>query len=76
MAYKKLISITNYLVIKYIKLKDVTLKNEAQIKYKQYRNLLSTLMKESKKILFYKLFPKQPKWFEEYMERYKESNLF
>ena len=25
--------------------KDVTLKNEAQIKCKQYRNLLSTLMK-------------------------------
>ena len=61
LGLQKLISITNYLVIKYIKLKDVTLKNEAQIKYKQYRNLLSTLMKESKKILFYKLFPKQPK---------------
>ena len=43
---QKSISIKNHLLTKYIKLKDVTLKNEAQIKYKQYRNLLSTLMKE------------------------------
>ena len=37
---------------------------------------MSTVMKESKKILFHKLIPKQPKWLKEYMERYKESNLF
>ena len=46
LGLKKSISIKNHLLTKYIKLKDVTLKNEAQIKYKQYRNLLSTLMKE------------------------------
>ena len=39
-----------------MKIKDVTLKNEAQIKYKQYRNLLSTLMKESKKSYFTNYF--------------------
>ena len=46
LGLQKSISIKNRLLTKYIKLKDVTLKNEAQIKYKQYRNLLSTLMKE------------------------------
>ena len=46
----------NYLLTKYIKLKDVTLKNEAQIKYKQYRNLLSTLLKESKQSYFTNYF--------------------
>ena len=46
LGLQKSISIKNHLLTKYIKLKDVTLKNEAQIKYKQYRNLLSTLMKE------------------------------
>ena len=46
------IFIKNHLVNKYIKLKGVTLKNKAQIKYKQYRNLLSTLIKESKKSYF------------------------
>ena len=32
-------------------------------------------MKEIKKVVFRKLFPKQPKSIKEYMERYKESNL-
>ena len=27
-------------------------------------------------ILFHKLFSKQPKWVEKYMEGYKETNLF
>ena len=48
--------IKNHLLTKDIKLKDVTLKNEVQIKYKQYRNLLSTLMKESKKSYFTNYF--------------------
>ena len=34
------------LLSKFIKLKDVDLKNEAHFKYKQCRNLLSTLRKE------------------------------
>ena len=56
---QKSIHLGKDLVIKYIKLKDLTLKSEAQIKYNQYRNILSSLTKESKKILFHKLFPKQ-----------------
>ena len=43
--------IKNHLLTKDIKLKDVTLKNEVQIKYKQYRNLLFTLMKENKNLI-------------------------
>ena len=45
----------------YKKLKDVSLKNEAQIKYKQCRNLLSNLMKESKKSYFTIFFQNEPK---------------
>ena len=56
LGLQKSIFIKNHLLTKYIKLKDVTLKNEAQIKYKQYRNLLSTLMKESKKSYFTNYF--------------------
>ena len=48
---QKSISVKNHRVTKYIKLKDVTLKNEGQIKYKQYRNLLSTLMKKVKNLI-------------------------
>ena len=55
---QKSISIKNHLLTKSIKLKDVTLKNEAQIKYKQCRNLLSTLMKESKKSYITNYFQK------------------
>ena len=39
LGLQKSISIKNHLLTKSIKLKDATLKNEAQIKYKQYRNL-------------------------------------
>ena len=56
LGLQKSISIKKHLLTKYIKLKYVTLKNEAQIKYKQYRNLLSTLMKESKKYYFTNYF--------------------
>ena len=61
LGLQKSISIKIHLLTKYVKLKDITLKNKAQIKYKQCSNLLSTVMKESKKILFHKLIPKQPK---------------
>ena len=57
LGLQKSVSIKNDLITKYIKLKDVNLKTEAQIKYKQYRNLLSILMKKSKRSNF-KLFPK------------------
>ena len=41
---------------KFIKLKDVHLKNEAHFKYKQYRNLLSTLLKRGKYSYFTNYF--------------------
>ena len=56
LGLQKSISIKNHLLTKYIKLKDVTFKNEAQIKNKQYRYLLSTLMKESQKSYFTNYF--------------------
>ena len=56
LGLKKSISIKNHLLTKYIKLKEATLKNGARIKYKQCRNLLSTLMKESKKSYFTNYF--------------------
>ena len=50
------ISIKNHLLTKCIKLKDVALKNEAQIKYKQCRNLLLALIKEIKRFCFTNYF--------------------
>ena len=45
--------------------------NEAQIQYKQCRNLLSSLMKESKISDFTNYFQNNLNDFEEYMERFK-----
>ena len=56
LGLQKSVFIKNHLLTKYIKLKDVTLKTEAQIKYEQHRNLLSTLMKESKRSYFTNYF--------------------
>ena len=56
LGQQKSISIKSHLLTKYIKLKDVTLKNATQTKYKQYRTLLSTLMKENKKSYFTNYF--------------------
>ena len=42
-------SIKNNLLTKYIKLEYLTVKNKAQTKYKKYRNLLFTLLRESKR---------------------------
>ena len=50
------VSIKNHLLTKYIKRKDVILKNEAQILYKQYRKLLPPLIKEGKKSYFTNYF--------------------
>ena len=51
LGLQKSISIKIHLLIKYIKLKCA-----AQIKYKQYRNLLSTLIKECRKSYFTNCF--------------------
>ena len=44
-----------------IKLKDPCKKKEAHIRYKQYRNLLSTLLKKSKQSYFTRFFPENMK---------------
>ena len=56
LGLQKAASIKNHLLTKYMKVKNVTLKTEAQVKYKQYRNILSTLMKESKRSYFTNYF--------------------
>ena len=53
-------------------LKDVNSKKEAQIKYEQYRNLLSTLMKEDMKDYFTNYFQKN---LYDLKSTWKESNL-
>ena len=51
-----------FLLTKYVKLKDLLLKDETQkIKYKHHWNLMSTL-------------PLKPFWLEKHMGRYKEVN--
>ena len=53
---QKSVSIKNKLFRDFINKKDLTQKTELQIKYKSYRNMLSTLMKNSKRIYFTKFF--------------------
>ena len=53
---QKSISIKNKLLKKFINKKDPQIKAECHEKYKKYRNLLSTLLKESKQIYYTKYF--------------------
>ena len=53
---QKSISVKNKLLIKFIKLKELTLKNESHTKYKLYRRMLATLLKRSKHTYFSSLF--------------------
>ena len=53
---QKSISIKNQFLSKFIKLKDPNKKKEAHIRYKQYRNVLSTLVKKSKQFDFTRFF--------------------
>ena len=56
LGLQKSISVKNSLFVKFIKSNDVNQKNEMHIKYKQYRNLLSTLLKRSKQSYFTTFF--------------------
>ena len=56
LGLQKSISIKNSLFVKFIKSNDINQKNEMHIKYKQYRNLISTLLKRSKCLYFTKFF--------------------
>ena len=53
---QKSISVKNKLLTKFIKLKELTLKNEAHTKYKLYRNMLATLLKRRKHTYFSSFF--------------------
>ena len=46
LGLQKSISIKNCLFVKFIKSNDINQKNEMHIKYKQYRNLISTLLEK------------------------------
>ena len=61
MALQKSSSIKNKLFSDLINKKDLTQKTELHIKYKSYRNMLSTLMKKSKQNYFIKFFEKNLK---------------
>ena len=50
-SLQKSISFKNSLFAKFIKSNDINQKNEMHIKYKQYRNLISTLLKRSKRCI-------------------------
>ena len=56
LGLQKSISIKNSLFAKFIKSNDINQTNEMHIKYKQYRNLISTLLKRSKRSYFRKIF--------------------
>ena len=53
---QKSIQVKNKYFTKYIKLKDPEKKNEAHFVYKKYRNLISTILKESKRTYFTRYF--------------------
>ena len=56
LGLQKSISIKNSLFVKFIKSNDINQRNEMHIKYKQYRNLILTLLKRSKCLHFTKFF--------------------
>ena len=56
LGLQKSIFIKNSLFVKFIKSNDINQRNEMHIKYKQYRNLISTLLKRSKCLYFTKFF--------------------
>ena len=56
LSLQKSISIKNILFAKFIKSNDINQRNEMHIKYKQYRNLISTFLKRSKCLYFINFF--------------------
>ena len=56
LGLQKSISVKNKLLANFINKKDPILKEEFNINYKKYRNLLSTLMKKSKQAYYDKYF--------------------
>ena len=60
LGLQKSISVKNKLLTNFINAKHTVLKNEIHIEYKNYRNLLSILMKKSKQVCYKKYF--ETKW--------------
>ena len=58
LGLQKSISVKNKLLTNFMNKKDPALKEEFHIKYKNYRNLLSTLIKKSKQAYYDKYFEK------------------
>ena len=56
LGLQKSISIKYSLFVKFIKSNDINQRNEMHIKYKLYRNLISTLLERSKCLYFTKIF--------------------
>ena len=56
LSLQKSISIKNSLFAKFIKSNDINQKNEMHIRYNQYRNLISALLKRSKRLYFTRFF--------------------
>ena len=56
LGLQKSISVKNRLITNFINMKHPILKEETHIEYKNYRNMLSTLMKKSKQAYYNKYF--------------------
>ena len=56
LGLQKSTSVKNKSLIKFINMKHPILKEETHIEYKNYRNMLSTLMKKSKQAYYNKYF--------------------
>ena len=56
LSFQKSISVKNKLLTKFTNIKDPILKEETHIEYKNYRNLLSTLINKNKQTFYNKYF--------------------
>ena len=72
---QKSFSVKTKLLSKLIKQKDADFKNETYFKYKQYRKLLSTLLKISKQSCFANYFQTNINDLNEYSKRYQKANI-
>ena len=68
---QKSISIKNSIFKKYINKKDPHIKEELHQKYKNYRNIIATLMKKSKQNYFAKYFESNIKYLKTHVRELK-----
>ena len=67
---QKLIPVKNKFLSDFIKKSDPTIEAELHLKYKNYRNLISTLLKRSKQNYYKKYFESNLNNSKKYMERH------